>query len=85
MIDKLENSLTNHGHKDIWTPPYIPETQPIETFLVERKGYAAQNYIAGQPMRETIINLRDGWYGNIIAPTPGVEAPAIIRGSFSVV
>ena len=36
-------------------------------------------------MRETILNLRDGWYGNIIAPTPGVEAPAIIRGNFDVV
>ena len=54
-------------------------------FLGEGEGYAAQNYKTDQTMQETIQNLRDGWYGNIIAPIPGVEAPAITWGNFGVV
>ena len=42
LVNQIKKLLVNNNHEIISTPPYIPETQPIETFWGEGKGYAAQ-------------------------------------------
>lgn len=47
----------------LWTPPYSPDLQPIEKFWGVGKNHAADNYVEGQKMMETVRLLREGWYG----------------------
>mmetsp|Transcript_32287 Transcript_32287/g.74377 ORF Transcript_32287/g.74377 Transcript_32287/m.74377 type:complete len:139 (-) Transcript_32287:424-840(-) len=32
LDDQVQTYLANDGHEIIWTPPYVPELQPIELF-----------------------------------------------------
>ena len=74
--------MTDLGHDIIWTPPYTPETQPIETFWGEGNGYARRNYRAGQTMRETVNHIRDWWYRNEFLSTDGHDGLTYRRGNF---
>ena len=52
------------GHDVLWTPPYCPDLQPIETFWAIGKNNVASEFYDGRSMRETVNHLQDGWYGN---------------------
>ena len=61
---KVEQLLRDRGHKIIWTPPYTPDLQPIEMFWAGGKNHAASKSYFAITMKETVKNLREGWYGN---------------------
>jgi hypothetical protein len=61
---KVERLLRESGHEILWTPPYCPDLQPIELFLAAGKRRVADEFENGRKMRETVADLRDGWYGN---------------------
>ena len=48
----------------LWTPPYTPDLQPIETYWGIAKNRVATRYFAGRTMKETVNQLREGWHGN---------------------
>ena len=60
----VEQYLINRGHQVLWTPPYCPKLQPIELYWAGGKNHAATNYYGGRSMKETVNDLREGWYGN---------------------
>lgn len=63
---KVENHLKENGdHKVLWTPPYCPDLQPIELFWAAGKNHARNFSSQDTTMKETINNVREGWYGNI--------------------
>ena len=49
----------------LWTPPYTPDLQPIEVFWAIGKNRVAAQYARGRTMKQTIEQLRDGWYGTL--------------------
>ena len=61
---KVESVLKSEGYDVLWTPPYTPDLQPIEVFWAIGKNRVAANYFAGRSMKETVRQLRDGWYGS---------------------
>ena len=61
---KVERLLRQSGHEVLWTPPYCPDLQPIELFWAAGKRRVADEFENGRKMRETVADLRDGWYGN---------------------
>jgi transposase len=70
---KVERLLRDSGHEILWTPPYCPDLQPIELFWAAGKNWAAEGYFRGRTMRETIKQLREGWYGTIGPISEGEE------------
>ena len=57
--DKLQcdvrKLLTSNGHTWLWTPPYCPWLQPIETFWAHGKNHAAAKNRNGRTMRECMV------------------------------
>ena len=47
----------------MWTPPYCPDLQPIETFWGCGKNHVASRFVNGRSTQDTIRDLREGWYG----------------------
>ena len=70
----VERTLKNEGYDVLWTPPYTPDLQPIETFWAIGKNRVAENYYNGRTMKTAVEQLREGWYGN-----EGLEYKAIER------
>ena len=70
LDDLVQTYLAYNGHEILWTPPYVPELQPIELFWGVGKNYAGYSHYKGRTMRETVADLRDGWYGNVYCPPP---------------
>ena len=62
---KVEKYLKDRGHRILWTPPYCPDLQPIELFWAAGKNHAAEKSYTDIKMKETVANLREGWYGNL--------------------
>jgi transposase/ribosomal protein L30E len=60
----VERLLRESGHDVLWTPPYCPDLQPIELFWAAGKGRVSDQFENGRKMKETVADLRDGWYGN---------------------
>ena len=60
----VERCLKNEGYDVLWTPPYTPDLQPIETYWAIGKNRVAENYYSGRTMKTTVDQLREGWYGN---------------------
>ena len=60
----VERCLKDEGYDVIWTPPYTPDLQPIETYWAIGKNCVAENYYSGQTMKTTVEQLREAWYGN---------------------
>jgi hypothetical protein len=48
----------------LWTPPYCLNLQLIKLIWTARKGHASDEFENGRKMKNTVSNLRDGWYGN---------------------
>jgi transposase len=64
LVDcKVEGFLKERGHRIIWTPPYCPDLQPIETFWGCAKGWVAQDCENNRSMKQVVQLLRDAWYG----------------------
>ena len=61
---KVEKVLKAEGYDVLWTPPYTPDLQPIEIFWAIGKNRVAAKYQAGRSMKETVRQLREGWYGS---------------------
>ena len=82
----MQKELEREGFGIIWTPPYLPDVQPIELFWAGGKNYAADQFVNKRSMKSTVADLRDGWYGNLypaISPD-GLEIvpfPLMIRGN----
>ena len=74
LDDKVQTYLASKNHEILWTPPYVPELQPIEIFWGVGKNYAGYTHYKGRSMRETVADLRDGWYGNVHWPAPLYDA-----------
>ena len=66
LVCKVEQFLTEKGHRILWTPPYSPDLQPIELFWAAGKNHVARNSRFGIKMREVIDLLREGWYGTLV-------------------
>ena len=60
----VERCLKDEGYDVLWTPPYTPDLQPIETFWAIGKNRVAANFYSGRTMKTTVEQLREGWYGN---------------------
>jgi transposase len=61
---KVEKALNDRGYKVLWLPPYCPDLNPIEMFWAAGKNHTALSYYSGRTMKETVRQLREGWYGN---------------------
>lgn len=61
---KVERLLKERGYDILWTPPYCPDLQPIETFWGIGKNRVASRFYDKRTMRDTVKNLQEGWYGN---------------------
>ena len=59
----LENKFSALGWKVIWTPPYWPKCQPIESVWGGGKQRAAHMYMPGRTLTVTREHLRLGFYG----------------------
>ena len=60
---RVEGYLKECGHEILWTPPYCPDLQPIELFWAAGKNNVAKWYFKGRSLKQTVQDLRDGWYG----------------------
>ena len=47
----------------LWTRPYCPDLQPIEIFWAVGKNNVATNHYDKRSMKQTVYDLREGWYG----------------------
>jgi transposase len=71
---EFEQVMKANGHVVLWTPPYSPDLQPIEMFWAQGKNFARESNSYGIKMKETIRNLRWGWYGNThIIDDPNID------------
>lgn len=62
---KIEKFIEDEGGAVLWTPPYCPDLQPIELYWAAGKGNVSMNYYHARSCKETVKDLRDGWYGNL--------------------
>ena len=58
--------LREHGHQLLFTPPYMPELQPIEKLWRSVKQHVARHYAGGRTMKDLQWQLLEGFekYGN---------------------
>jgi transposase len=63
---QVENYLKDRQHSILWTPPYSPDLQPIELFWAAGKNHSRNFSSSKTTMRETVFNVREGWYGNCV-------------------
>jgi transposase len=68
---KFEALLKDHEFEVLWTPPYCPDLQPIELFWAAGKNHVAMLFSAKRTMKETVKQLREGWYGSFEVVQPG--------------
>ena len=61
---KVEARLREEGFMSLWTGPYCPKTQPIESFWGNGKNHVANHYDTSTNLRDVVRRLQDGWYGN---------------------
>ena len=81
--------MERDGYGVIWTPPYLPDVQPVELFWAGGKNYATDQFINKQTMRDTVADLCNSWYGNLYPPHFQnrliVEGPPMVRGNCGIV
>jgi hypothetical protein len=70
--DELEKIFNPLGWQLIFTPPYTPETQPIEKIWAFVKNYVAKNYNPNNNTDKLIKDIKRGFYGNPKKNHPGV-------------
>lgn len=58
---QVKHLLEERGHMVLWTPPYCPKVQPIETFWTNGKNHVANYYDNATTMRDVVHRLQDGW------------------------
>eukprot|EP00957_Ditylum_brightwellii_P186274 14181061-Ditylum_brightwellii.AAC.1 len=57
--------LKDRSHEILWTPPYCPSLQPIETYWACGKNHSSFNSFDGINMKDTIKLLHEGISGSI--------------------
>lgn len=50
---KIDKLLEPRGHSIVWTPPFVPEVQPIELVWAYVKGLVARQYTFGRSLETT--------------------------------
>jgi transposase len=72
QISKLKEIFDPLGWKLVYTPPYTPETQPIEKVWAFVKNYVAKHYNTNEKMNDLIVEIKRGFYGFSDENHPGV-------------
>jgi transposase len=72
QIEKLKEIFDPLGWKLVYTPPYTPETQPIEKVWAFVKNYVAKNFNSDKNMENLIKMIKRGFYGFSDENHPGV-------------
>jgi hypothetical protein len=60
----LRSLLDKHKHQLIYTPPYLPDVQPIERAWAYIKAYVASQFKNGRNMDELTQQVFKGMYGD---------------------
>ena len=60
---EVEKLFDRHQYKLIYTPPYCPSSQPIETVWANVKRYVALKYFKGRNPATLRQHLQEGFYG----------------------
>jgi hypothetical protein len=71
---RLQECFVKHGFELIFTPPYTPQTQPIELVWAHVKNYVARNTTIDTNVEVLTELLRKGFYGDPAADHEGVGA-----------
>jgi hypothetical protein len=72
QITEIEKKFNFIGWQIIWTPPYTPETQPIEKIWAFIKNYIANNNKCGRKMDKLLKLITKAFYGNNSGSHQGV-------------
>lgn len=60
----LKKKFDEHGYELIYTPPYLPDVQPIEKAWAFVKNHVAVRYKNRRTMDELLAQVREGLYGD---------------------
>ncbi len=60
---KIDKLLLPHGHSIVWTPPFVPEVQPIELIWAHVKGVVARLYTLNRTISTTRAQTDDAFDG----------------------
>ena len=63
LEEQVETFMRKRGWELIWTPPYMPQFQPIERFWAYGKRFVGMNFELKRTMRDVWQQLRKGLYG----------------------
>jgi len=61
---KVRKVFNRHKYQLIYTPPYLPDVQPIERAWAYVKNYVASRFTRGRTMQELLAQIRQGFYGD---------------------
>jgi len=71
---EIENLFFQRGWQIIWTPPYTPETQPIEKVWAYTKNYIASLFTPNRTPSILVIQTILAFYGDLSTGHEGVTA-----------
>jgi len=60
----VRSVFMEHEHQLIFTPPYLPDVQPIERAWAYVKNYVARQFRVGRTMPQLLVQIRQGFYGD---------------------
>ena len=60
---KIDKLLQPHGHSIVWTPPFVPEVQPIELIWAHVKGIVARLFTLSRSIETTRQQTDDAFDG----------------------
>ena len=76
---KVRELFDEHQYTLIYTPPYTPETQPIELMWGYIKNYVAKRHIHGRTLTQLRQQTLEGCYGNTSDGHEGVTAELCVK------
>ena len=76
---RLQECFATHGFELIFTPPYTPQTQPIELVWAHVKNYVARNTTIDTSTAVLTDLVRRGFYGDPDSNYKGVGAAFAAR------
>ena len=72
----MQSLFRDQGYELIYTPPYSPNLQPIETVWAMVKNHVAHKFRRGRKMAQLLEDTRAGFYGTVESKYKGVTAEA---------
>jgi len=76
---KVRELFDEHNYQLIYTPPYTPETQPIELMWGYIKNYVARQHVHGRTLTLLRKQTLQGCYGNGLDEHVGVTPELCIK------